>query len=134
LDALGAQAGGPLHGLLHGPAEGDPLLQLGGDVLGHQLGVQVGAADLDDVQGNALANHALDQQPQPLNLGAALADDHARAGAVDVDADLLVVPLNLNLGDAGAVEGLLQVLADVVIFDNQVADFIVAGIPAGVPV
>src|SRR5699024_10190407 len=55
LDALGTQAGGLLHGLLHGPAKGDPLLQLLSNVLSHQLSVQVGAANLHDVQVHALA-------------------------------------------------------------------------------
>ena len=39
-----------LHRLLHGAAEGDAALELGGDVLGHQLRVDLGLADLDDVQ------------------------------------------------------------------------------------
>ena len=136
LDALGAEARGTLHGLLHGPAEGDTLLQLGGDVLGHQLRVQVGAADLDDVQSDllAVAELVLDGLTQLLDLLAALADDDAGAGDVEVDLDLRVVALDLDLGDAGGVQGLLQVLSDVVVFHEEVADLLGTGIPAGIPI
>ena len=77
LDALGAQTGGLLHGLLHGPAEGNPLLQLLGNVLGHQLCVQIGAANLHDVQVHALAQAGFHILAQVLNLRAGLANDHA---------------------------------------------------------
>src|SRR5262249_54091564 len=40
-DPVGAQAQGRGDGLLHGAAEGHPLLELEGDVLGHELGVQL---------------------------------------------------------------------------------------------
>src|SRR5262249_12068709 len=49
-DALGAQAHGALDRALHGPAERHAALELLGDVLGHQLGVGLGLAHLDDVQ------------------------------------------------------------------------------------
>src|SRR5207244_1077063 len=41
-DALGAELHGDGHGLLHGAAEGDPALELGRDVLGDQLRVDLG--------------------------------------------------------------------------------------------
>ena len=47
LDALGAQTGRALDGLLHCTAEGDTLLELRGNVLCDELCVQVGAADLN---------------------------------------------------------------------------------------
>lgn len=43
-------------------------------------------------------------------LAAALADDDAGAGAVQVDANLGVVALDLDLGDTGGIQGLLQVI------------------------
>ena len=59
LDALGAGTHGTAHGILHGTAVGDTLLQLSGDVLGHQLSVHIGVADLDDVQLHGLADELL---------------------------------------------------------------------------
>ena len=43
-------------------------------------------------------------------------------------------PLNLDTGHARAVERLFEELADVLVLDNEVADFLLAGVPAGIPV
>jgi len=48
-DAECAHAHRRLHGALHGAAEGHPALELLRDSLGHQHGVDLGLADLDDV-------------------------------------------------------------------------------------
>ena len=134
LDALGTQTGGLLHGLLHGAAEGDTLLQLLGDVLGHQLSVQVGGANLNDVQVHALAELGFHFLAQVLDFGASLTDDDTGAGAPQVDLDLAVGTLDLDLSHAGGVQLVLQILTDVVIFDDQVTDLVLAGVPAGIPV
>ena len=134
LDALGAGAHGAGHGVLHGAAVRDTLLQLLGDVLRHQLGVHVGVADLDDVQAHLLADQLLHSETILLDLLAALADDHTRPGAVEEDGDDFVAPLDLDLGNTGAVQGLLQVLADLLILDDQIADLLITGIPTGIPV
>ena len=49
-DALGAGLHGPLDGLLDGLAEGDAAGQLLGDVGGHEDRVELGLADLLDLQ------------------------------------------------------------------------------------
>ena len=133
LDALGAQFHGPADGLLHGPAEGDALLQLGGDVFGHQLRVQVGTSHFHNADVDALGDHLLHLHAELLNLGAALAHNDARAGAVDDDFHILAVALDFNLRHAGGVQLFLQELSDVVIFYQKVAEGVVFGIPAGVP-
>ena len=133
LDALGAQLHGTLHGHLHGAAVRDALFQLGGDVLGHQLSVQIGRADFNDGDGNGLADHLRDSLLQLLDLGAALAHDHAGLGAVDEDADLGAVALDLDLGDASLIQVGLQIFTDLVVLHQQVADEFVFGKPTGVP-
>ena len=90
--------------------------------------------DLDDVQAHLLADQLLHSEAILLDLLAALADDHARPGAVEEDGDDVVAPLDLDLGNAGAVQGLLQVLADLLILDDQIADLLITGIPTGIPV
>ena len=92
------------------------------------------ALDFHDAEGHGLAQHLLHGEAELLDLRAALADDHAGPGAVDIDADLCAVPLDLDGGDAGAVKVLLQILPDLVVLDDQVADFLVPRIPAGIPV
>ena len=53
---------------------------------------------------------------------------------MNVDFDSRVVPLDLDFGDAGGIELVLQILADVVVLHNQIAHLVGAGIPAGVPI
>src|SRR5690606_23737264 len=57
LDAQRAQAHRVADGALHGAAEHDAALQLLRDRLGHQLGVQLGLADLGDVDVGGHAHH-----------------------------------------------------------------------------
>src|SRR5256885_15322755 len=49
LDSLCSEAERRLHRLLHGAAEGDTALELRGDVLGHELRVELRTLDLLDV-------------------------------------------------------------------------------------
>ena len=134
LDALGAHAHGTADGILHGAAEADALLQLLGDVLGHKLSVGIGGAHLNDGDGDLLADHLGDLLLELGDLLAALADHDAGTAAVDEDANLFAVALNLDGGHAGAVQGLLQILADVVVLDDQVSHLVVTRVPAGIPV
>ena len=134
LDAAGAHAHGTAHGVLHGTAEADALLELLRDVLGNQLSVGIGGANLNDGESDGLADHLLDLLAQSLDLLAALADDDAGSGAVDINANLCGIALYLDGGDTGGIEGLLQKLADLVVLDDQVADLVLACIPAGIPI
>ena len=112
----------------------DTALQLLGNVLSHQLGVDVGRLDLNNVESHALADHLLHLGTDALDLSAALANDHTGLGTVQVDTDLGVVTLDLDLGHTSGVQSLLQVLADLVVLHQQVAHQLVLGIPAGIPV
>src|SRR6185437_10424573 len=93
-DAERAQAMGRLHGALHHATEGDAALELLGDVLGDQLGVDLGLADLDDVEMHLVGGVFLHVALQLLDVGALLADDHARARRVDGDAAFAVRTLD----------------------------------------
>src|SRR5699024_5601955 len=108
--------------LLHGPAEGDALLQLSGNVLGHQLSVQVGASHFHDADVDALADHLLQLDAELFDLSAALAHDDAGTGAMDDDLHILAVALDLDLRNTGSIQLLLQELSDVIVFYQQVAE------------
>ena len=95
-----------LHALTHGATEGDAGGQLLGDGLGHQLSVDLGVLDLEDVQLDLLAGQLLQVAADTVGLGAAAADDDARTRGVDVDADAVTGALDLNLRDAGALHAL----------------------------
>ncbi len=85
LHALGSRAHRARQGPLHRASEGDPVLQLLGDRLGHELRVELGPLDLEDVDLDLLFGDAMQVATQRVNFGARLADHDARPGRVDVD-------------------------------------------------
>ena len=88
------------------------LDELLGDALRDQLRVDLGVLHLEDVQLHLLAGELLQLAADAVGLGAAAADDDARTGGVDVDADPVTGALDLDLGDAGALHALGHQLAD----------------------
>src|SRR5215469_12241868 len=132
-DALGAEPHGRLHGALHGATEGDAALELLGNVLGDQRGVDLGLADLDDVQRHLALGHLGEVGAQLLDVGALLADHHARTGGVDGDAGALGRTLDDDLGHARLGQPLAQHLADVDVFVEHRRVFAALGVPAGFP-
>ena len=136
LDALGAGAHGTADGVLHGAAEAGTLLQLLGDIFSHQLsgGIHFVALDFNDVELSRLADHLFHLLTQTFYFGCVLAQDHAGTGAVEVDADNGVVSFDLDTRHAGCVQGLFQEFTDLLVFHDQVADLLVAGVPARIPV
>src|ERR1044072_2496051 len=118
-DALRAGAHGRGDRLLHGAAERHALLELLGDVLGHELGVEVGTLDLLDVQLDLLLRELLHLLGELVDLLALAADHQARPRRADADRDLLALALDRDLGDAGLVETLLEVpLDEQVLFEH----------------
>ena len=69
-----------VHRLLHRPPERHPLLELERDVLGDELGVELGVHHLLDVEVDLLAGARLQLVLELLDLGALAPDDDARAG------------------------------------------------------
>ena len=134
LNALRPGAHGAGHRVFHGAAVADTLFELLRDILGDELRVHVGVLDFHDVEARLFANHLFERGAVLLNLLAALPDNHAGAGAVQENRHHVVAPLNLDTGNARAVEGLFEELADFLVLYNQVADFLLTGVPAGVPV
>src|ERR1700759_2095620 len=70
---------------------------------------------------------------QLLDVGALLADDHARTRRVDGDAALLVRTLDHDLRHAGRLELVAQVVADLDVFLEQPPEILLAGVPARIP-
>ena len=134
LDAARAHSHGAAHSVLHSAAEADALFELLGDVLSDELSIGIGGANLNDGESNGLADELLYFEAQALYLRAALADDDTGSGAVDIDANLSAVALYLDGGDTGGIEGLFEVLADLIVLDDQIADFIFSCVPSGIPV
>ena len=97
LDALRAEAHRVLHRALHRAAEHDPLLELLRDRVGDELRVDLGLADLLDVEADVAAHHLAQVGAQRLDVLALLADDDAGPRAVDRDARVLRRPLDRDL-------------------------------------
>ena len=86
--------------LLHRAAEGDAALELGRDVLGHELRVGLGLAHLLDVDEQLVVGELLQLFLELLHAGAAAADDDARARGRDHDLGLVRGALDRDAGDA----------------------------------
>src|SRR6266566_3897789 len=99
-------------GALHRAAERDPVLQLLGDRLSHQRGVELGALDLEDVDLYLLVGHAVQLPAQGVDFAARLADHDARAGGVDVDLQFARVLADRDVRQARVGELAHDVLAD----------------------
>src|SRR6202522_801197 len=128
-----AKAPRGLHRALHHPAERHPALELLGDILGHQLGVDFGLADFDDVEMHFVGGEFLDVGLQLLDIGALLADHHAGTGRVDGDAALLVRTLDHDAAHAGSLELVVEIFADLDVFLQELAILLLARVPARVP-
>ncbi len=115
-DAEGPSPHGGLHRASHGPAEGDPALQLLRHPLGQQPGVRLrprlggGRVHVLDLHVHTLGGDPLQVPANPLHLGALPADHDAGPGRPDEDLDLVSLAIDLDVREAGA----RQVQADVV--------------------
>src|SRR5262249_36782046 len=69
-----------------------------------------------------------------LDLRALAADDHARSCRREQHRHRVAGPLDLDLGDPREAVLVLDELADLEIFDEQVAEFVLGGVPAAAPV
>src|ERR1041385_7552299 len=111
-DALGTETQRRLNRALHCAAEGDAAFELVGDALGDELRVDLGLADLDNVEAHFGLGHRLQLFLELLDVRTLLADDHARARSIDADAADLRRTLDHDLGDRGLRNLLQDVAAD----------------------
>src|SRR5690606_26369877 len=132
-DTFGAQAHRRLNGALHGTTERDAALELLGDRLSNQLGVDLRLADLDDVEVRLSLGHLGQLAAQLLDVGALLANDQPRTRGVDGHAALLVRALDHDLRHRGLLEFLLEVLTDLQILMQQLAVLAGVRVPARIP-
>jgi len=93
---VGAQAHGILHRALHGAAEHDAALQLLGNVLRNQLGVQVRLADFFDIDVHRHTHFLGEHLAQLVHILTFLADDNTGSGGVNSDTGLVGRSLDRN--------------------------------------
>src|SRR6202042_1184980 len=132
-NAFGAKTHRRLNRALHGAAERDAALELLGDRFGDQRGIELRLADFDDVDDDVGGGDIGNPLAQLVDVGALLADHDAGTRGVDCHAALLVRTLDHNPGDGRLLELLVQDLADFDILVQQLAVFVLAGEPTGIP-
>src|SRR2546421_307614 len=133
LHALRAGAHGGGQGPLHRAAKRHAVLQLLGDRLGDQLGVELRALDLLDVDLDRLTGELVELAAQGVDLGPGLADHDPGARGGDVDLDLARALLDRDLGETRVRELVLDVRADLQVL-VQVVREIALVVPVRLPV
>src|SRR5213079_1530040 len=111
----------------------DAALELLGDRFGDQGGVEFGLADFDDVDDNVGSRGVGNPLAQLVNVGALLADHDAGTRRMDRHAALLVRALDHDAGDGCLLELLVQDLADLDVLMQELAVFVLASEPTGIP-
>src|SRR3954469_18449372 len=132
-NALGAETKRRLDRALHGAAEGDTALELVGNTLRDELGVDLRLADLDDVEADLGAGHLLKLFLELLDIRALLADDHARPRRIDRDSANLGRTLDHHLRDGGLRQLLDDGLPDLEVLEKQPTIVLTFREPAAVP-
>src|SRR3979490_3058363 len=132
-NALGAETHRRLHRALHGAPERDAALELLRDRFGDERGVELRLADFDDVDDDVGGGDVGNPLAQLVDVGALLADHDAGTRRMDRHAALLVRTLDHDPGDRRLLQFLVQDLADFDILVQQLAVFVLAGEPTGIP-
>jgi hypothetical protein len=115
-DAECTKTHGSLNSTLHRTAEGHTTNQLLGNALGNQLRIELGLADLDDVQMNIGGATLGDLAPKHLNRLTFLADHDSGTSRIDHHAGLLGRTLDHYTRDTGIRQPLFQILTDLDVF------------------
>src|SRR5947209_2450803 len=132
-DPFRAKAQRRLDGALHCPAKGNAALELVGDTLSDELGVDLRLSDLNDVQADVGARHLLKLILELFDVGALLADDHARTSGIDADAADLRRTFDHDLADRRLRGAGQNELPDLQIFEQQPPIILAFREPAAVP-
>src|SRR4029077_7176510 len=121
LHALCARAHGRGQRAFHRAPERDPVLELLGDRLRHEFGVELGTLHLADVDLDRLAGELVEVLAQRVDFAPGLADHDPRARGVDVHRHLAAA-LDRDVGEAGVRELADDVVADLEILGEDVGE------------
>ena len=133
LDTLCAKTHGSADCLLHSTAERDSVFKLRSDALCNQLCVDVGILDLNNIDNNRATDHCFKLGAKLFDLDTAAADNHTGLCAVDEYANAHSITLDFELGSTCCLELLLEVLSDLVVRYQGIAELFVLCEPSGIP-
>src|ERR1043166_2163821 len=134
LDSFGPEIHRGLDGFLHRPPERNTPFELHGHVLSDQLGVQFGGLNLHDINVNLLAGHLAQPLFELVDFRAFAANHDARTGRQNGDPTAGGGALNQNPRHRSRLQLLLQHIADLAVFIEKFAEFLLLSIPLGAPV
>jgi hypothetical protein len=118
LDTLSAGTHSAHDSVLDGATILHAALNLLGNILGNQDGIQLGALHLGDVDLDVLASKFLQFFLQLVNLGTSLADNQTWTGGIDGDGEEFKGSLDVDFRDAGLSETDIEVLTDFVVLNE----------------
>jgi len=118
---------GRLDGPLDGTAVGHALFELPGDVVGHQLCINLRALDFTNVDADFLAGQMMQLVAKPFDLFAFFSDHHAGAGGKNVGGDFLRGSLDADAGDRRMTQATLEIAAQNDVFIQQFGEIIFGG-------
>src|SRR5260370_38297222 len=104
------------------------------DSLGDQLGVDLGAVVLQRLDLDVTVAQVFQVFRELIDLLALFADDHADAGRVDENRDLLTGTLDADLGNPRAAVAPLDEFPDLEVFDQEFGEILLVGVPCAGPV
>ena len=134
LDTLCTELHRSADGHLHCTAEGNSFFQLSSDVFSNELCIQVGALDFDNIDGNGSLYDSFAFESELFDFSTAASDNDTGLCAVDEDLDSFSVAFDFDLGNASLVELVLQILSQIIVGNNGVAELLVGNEPSGIPV
>ena len=132
LDTFGAHTHRRCDSGFHGAAERYAALQLAGDVLSHDHGVNLRTLHFEDIDLDLLTGEFLQLLLEFIDLLAALADDDTRTGGRNRNRHQFQRALDDDLRDACLGQTDIQVFADLGVLDELVGE-ILATEPVGIP-
>ena len=141
LDTACAKSHGVADSHLHSTAEGNTALELACDVLCNELSIEVGAADLNNVEGHrdllaalVLADDRFDLRLEDLDIFTAASDNKTGLCAVDINFDLVLIAFDLDLRDSRFLKFGLEELTDLVVGNENISEHFVLYAPSRIPV
>ena len=124
LNALGASAHRVLDSHLDGASISHLALHLASDVLGYDVGVQIGLLHLEYVDLNVFLEEILELFPELVNVLAGLTDNDAGTGCANSNGDELQCAFDDYLGNAGVGQTLFQIFADFLVLHEVVPEIL----------
>ena len=131
-DTLCAESHGRRHTSFHGPSEGNPTLNLQGNVFSHKLRIDLRFSNFLNIDENFLGNQRFQIPLELLYFRTFFPNHYPGPGSKYAQAYTLGRSFDFYAGDTCMVQFLLDEFSDFMIFEDIIRIFL-PGIPSGIP-